>query len=139
MSKSLSIEKKSRETLTVFEHMLAVMPDEPIRLRDWIRLLPEWIKPKTAAGEARLLVSGRFTTREPGTIGCYAITQKGQARRVEIQALLENRGADVSLAASGTSLREYPCAPGEERELKPTLKHSDRHLITLQDSGGKRI
>ncbi|WP_084048589.1 hypothetical protein [Deinococcus hopiensis] len=58
------------------------MPDGPIRLKDWLALLPEEVKPRTASGEAGLLVADRHA------FGVYVIAEKGQQRRAEVQALL---------------------------------------------------
>ncbi|SMB94286.1 hypothetical protein [Deinococcus hopiensis] len=79
---------KREGDIRIIDQMIAVMPDDPIRLKDWLALLPEGIKPKTASGEARYLVSGRFATYQWGVPRMYVITEKGRQRRAEVRAQL---------------------------------------------------
>ncbi|SMB84342.1 hypothetical protein [Deinococcus hopiensis] len=74
--------------LQTIDQMIAVMPDGPIRLQDRMALLPEEVKPKTASGEAGLLVADRLTTRDGRAFGTSVITEKGRQRRAEMHALL---------------------------------------------------
>ncbi|SMB91212.1 hypothetical protein [Deinococcus hopiensis] len=74
--------------IRIIDQMIAVMPDVPIRLKDWLTLLPEEVKPRTASGEAGLLVAERLATRDRHAFGTYVITEKGQQRRAEMQVLL---------------------------------------------------
>lgn len=77
----------------VIDHLIAVMPDGPIRLHDWLLLLPPHVSRKTATSAAPLVVAERFATRRPGPGGYYVLTQKGQQKRLEICASLGQASA----------------------------------------------
>ncbi|WP_139806767.1 hypothetical protein [Deinococcus hopiensis] len=74
--------------LRIIDHLIAVMPDEPIRLRDWLTLLPEDVKHNSARGEARYLVTDGLTTLSASMLRAYQITEQGKQRRAEVRALL---------------------------------------------------
>ncbi|SMB85438.1 hypothetical protein [Deinococcus hopiensis] len=73
------------------DYMIAIMPDGPIRLKDWLLLLPEGVHRGTASKEPVYLLAERLITRAPGLLGCYAISEAGKARRAEVRAFLKNQ------------------------------------------------
>lgn len=68
------------------------MPDGHIRLNVWLTFLPQHVNLKTAGVAVRFAQSERLVARSLGAAGSYVITEKGQQRRAELRALLENSG-----------------------------------------------